>query len=286
MNKTANITCTLTGDTYFGRPEILVTCTIDTVTLSPGKWWVCFQPQATENCYWLTANTNLHHVYVSWPDLGHPKWTNSNVIWPGKNYDVAWLLMGTDSGEDVTPPVTTCILDGVMEGGFYISDVTVTLTATDDKSGVNYTMYKLNSGAWTTYTEPFMVTTNGDHMVSFYSVDNAGNIEDEKNVSFSIIKPAPPISIMIKGGFGVSVIIKNTGTTDLTNIEWKITLQGGMIFFGETKSGTIPFLAPGDLEPVKQFVLGLGKTAIAVEADGASATASGLVLLFLVIGVA
>ena len=284
-SRTANITCTLTGDTYFGRPEILVTCTIDTVTLSPGKWWVCFQPQATEPCYWLTATMNLHYVYVSWPDAGIPKWTDGNVIWPGMNYDVAWLLTGTDSGEDVTPPVTTCVLEGVMEGGFYISDVSVTLNATDDKSGVDYTMYKIDSGEWAFYTEPFMVTANGEHTVFFYSVDNAGNIETEKSVSFTIIKPAPPISIMIQGGLGVSAMIKNTGTADLSNIEWTITVNGSMIFFGQTKSGTIPFLAAGASEKVKDFIIGFGKTGITVEAGGESANASGFVVLFLLIGV-
>ena len=52
---TATITCTLTGDVYFGRPEILVTCSFDTVTLPPGTWWVCFQTQPPENVFTLTA---------------------------------------------------------------------------------------------------------------------------------------------------------------------------------------------------------------------------------------
>ncbi|PNX52297.1 MAG: hypothetical protein BV458_10320 [Thermoplasmata archaeon M9B2D] len=196
----------------------------------------------------------------------------------------AYELRPSGSG-DTTPPVTTCTLEGDMEGGIYISDVTVTLTATDDDSGVNYTMYKLDDGAWTTYEDSFVVTEDGEHTVYFYSVDNAGNIEDEKSETFTIQHQAPSISITIKGGFGVSAEIKNTGETNLTDIDWTISLNGSLIFVGKTKSGTITSLAPGDTETVKTFVLGIGKTGIAVEAGDASATASGTVILFFVIGV-
>lgn len=285
-SKDATITCTLTGNTYFSRPEILVTCTIDTVSVTPGKWWVCFQTQGTENIFWLTSTMKNHHVYVSYPDLGYSKWTDGNIVWPGTNHDVAWLLTGTGGGGDTTPPVTTCTLEGTMEGGVYISDVKVTLTATDDDSGVNYTMYKLDSGAWTVYTAPFNVTENGNHTVYYYSVDIAGNIETEKSKSFIIDQPAPAITITIKGGLGVSAAIKNTGTTDLTNVAWSINLDGSLIFIGKTKTGTIASLPAGETVTVKDFVLGFGKTGIAVEADDATASASGTVLLFLVIGVA
>jgi hypothetical protein len=100
--KTADIICTATGNTYFSRPEILVTCTFETVTLEPGKWWVGFHPQAEENVFWLTANMSMHHVYVSYPDLGYPKWTDGNVVWPDTNHDVSWLITGTSLDIEIT----------------------------------------------------------------------------------------------------------------------------------------------------------------------------------------
>ncbi len=75
--------------------------------------------------------------------------------------------------EDTTPPVTTCTITGE-------NPVTITLTVTDDVSGVNYTMYKIDDGAFATYTAPVVVTEAGDHVVYFYSVDNAGNVRDRE----------------------------------------------------------------------------------------------------------
>jgi uncharacterized membrane protein len=162
--------------------------------------------------------------------------------------------------------------------------VTITLTATDADSGVNFTKYKIDDGAYATYTAPVIVTEAGDHVVYFYSVDKAGNIETEKNKAFTV--EAPSITITIKGGLGVSATIKNTGTTDLTNINWTINLDGKLIFVGKARSGTIAALAPGESKTVKDFVIGFGKTGIIASAGDAEASASGTVLLFFVIGVA
>ena len=186
---------------------------------------------------------------------------------------------------DTTPPVTTCLLDGEMNGDIYCSNVTVTLTVTDNLSGVDSTMYSLDSGAWTTYTAPFVVSTNGDHTVLFYSVDNVGNIETEKNSTFTIQKETSSLTITIKGGLGVSATITNTGAIDLANVNWTITLDGKLIFLGKTNSGSIPTIAVGGSVTVRDFVFGFGKTGIAVDAGATSANATGTVVLFFVLGV-
>ena len=98
-------------------------------------------------------------------------------------------VTGTGGSVDNTPPITTCTLAGTQEGGVYTSDVTVTLNAIDGQTGVNYTMYKLDSADWNIYTTPFVVTEEGAHTVLFYSVDNAGNQETEKSSTFTIEHP-------------------------------------------------------------------------------------------------
>jgi hypothetical protein len=199
-------------------------------------------------------------------------WAESDTQYPTATMELH--ILGT--GADVTPPVTTCTITGT-------NPVTITLTATDDDTGVNHTYYKIDDGTYAIYTAPVEVSESGDHTVYYYSVDYAGNVEDEQNEDFTV---AAPITITIKGGLGVSATIKNTGTTDLTNVSWSIDLDGSLIFLGKTKSDIIPTIAAGESVTVKDFVIGLGKTGIAVSAGGVDATASGTVLLFLVIGVA
>jgi hypothetical protein len=189
--------------------------------------------------------------------------------------------------KDVTPPVTTCTLEGTMQGDVYISNVTVTLTATDDTSGVADTFYKLDGGSYAEYTAPLIVSDEGEHTVYFYSMDTMGNQETEKSSTFTIQREQPPaLEITIAGGIGVSATIKNIGTADLTDVDWTIGLDGGLILIGKTKTGTIPSLAAGESVTVKDFVLGLGKTTITATAADAVKTAQGTVLVIFVIGVA
>jgi parallel beta-helix repeat protein len=180
----------------------------------------------------------------------------------GSNQDQYPLM--NPIGTDVIPPVTTATLEGNHSGDVYISDVKVTLTATDFGSGVNYTLYKLNSNAWITYTAPIIVSANGTHVVSFYSVDIAGNRETEKSCTFTIQQEVPSVNITIKGGLGISATITNNGAIDLTNVDWMISLDGGLIFFGKTKSGIITTLPAGESVTVRDFVIGFGKTMVTV----------------------
>jgi hypothetical protein len=205
------------------------------------------------------------------------------------SYDVYAFFMDdfevTGSGtEDTTPPVTTCTLEGTLVGDIYTSDVTVSLSATDAQSGVNYTQYKLDDGAWTAYTGSFAVTTDGSHTVRFYSVDNAGNQETEKTSVFTI-QHALPVEITLKGGFGISAEIKNTGTTELTDVAWSITVDGKLIFMGKDKTGTIPSIPAGESVTVRDIVVGFGKADITAAVGVTKTTGVGTVLLFFVIGV-
>jgi len=252
------------------------------------KYWVSFIGEGLPfpQSAWVRHNESyggilLHESMIRAPAWGYPDWTFMHVLAPDLlNHDLNFQLFA--AAADTDPPYTTCALNGSMSGGVYVSPVTATLTAIDNGSGVASTMYKVDSGNWTPYAGPFVVSTLGAHVVTFYSTDNAGNKEADKQVSFTI---ASPIAITIKGGFGITATIKNVGPTTLTNIDWKIQLTGGFILLGKSKTGTIASLAPAATSPAKDMVFGFGKTAIAVTAGDASADATGTVILFFVIGV-
>ncbi len=97
---------------------------------------------------------------------------------------------------DREAPETTAILgpatpDGC--NGWYVSDVTVTLNAQDREMGETY--YSIDGGAWLLYTGPVTIGIDGEHTISYYSVDAVGNVETTKSVSFKIDKTAPTGSI-------------------------------------------------------------------------------------------
>jgi len=201
-------------------------------------------------------------------------------ILSGTGSQFIWKYVEPDS----VPPITTCHLDGQMNGEIYVSNVTVTLSATDNGSGVDYTKYKLDLGSWTTYVAPFLVTTDGGHTLSFYSVDTAGNVEATQNVTFTIMHH-PDVTLSVKGGVGVSLEIVNNGTLTYTLLPWSITLDGKHIIKGQSMSGTILSLDPGKTRTFKDSVFGFGKTGIMVDVGGVQKSYTAFVFLVFVLGV-
>jgi predicted outer membrane repeat protein len=115
-------------------------------------------------------------------------------------------LNGFDMGayeyvqKDVTPPATTASLAGTSgTSGWYTSAVSVTLTATDDLSGVKEILYSVDGGAATAAagaTASFTIASDGVHTVTYSAVDNAGNVEAVKILVVQIDRTAPEISIL------------------------------------------------------------------------------------------
>ncbi|KAA0010513.1 MAG: hypothetical protein FE041_05200 [Thermoplasmata archaeon] len=77
--------------------------------------------------------------------------------------------------------------------GWYVSNVTITLNANDNVSGVNVTKYKIDDGNWENYSGAFIISEEGEHTIKYYSIDNAGNEEDQKEINIKIDKTKPII---------------------------------------------------------------------------------------------
>lgn len=119
------------------------------------------------------------------------------------NIEEAPSTYDTSTGIDTVKPVTTIALSGTMGGnGWYTSGVTVSLSATDMLSGVESTWYQIDAGYWQLYSTPFMVSSEGQHTVSYYSFDQAGNIEVINSVVLKIDMTAPVTSHVLEGVIG------------------------------------------------------------------------------------
>lgn len=99
---------------------------------------------------------------------------------------------------DTTPPVTTATaspIDG--KNGWYFSNPTVALAATDDLSGVTKTFYRINGGSWTDYSEPVTITEEGIHTFEYKSIDKAGNVEPIKAVPLQLDQTPPTLNVVL-----------------------------------------------------------------------------------------
>ncbi|WP_279626876.1 discoidin domain-containing protein [Paenibacillus alginolyticus] len=115
------------------------------------------------------------------------------------------------------PPTTT----DNAPSGWVNQDVTVTLSASDNESGVANTYYIVDDGAKQTGTT-VVLSEEGVHKLVYWSVDKAGNVERAHTVSVSIDKTAPSIVVSVPGD---NNIYKDS--VDLTpQIAWTDNLSG------------------------------------------------------------
>ncbi len=80
--------------------------------------------------------------------------------------------------------------------GWVNNDVTVTFTASDSGSGVADTYYTVDGGAQQQGTS-VVITAEGKHTISYWSVDKAGNIESPHTVVVQIDKTDPTLNVVL-----------------------------------------------------------------------------------------
>jgi hypothetical protein len=100
---------------------------------------------------------------------------------------------------------------------------------------------------------------------------------------FTSINPAD-IQLSIKGGLGVSMVIKNNGTTDMSGVDWQLHVYGG-VWKVVTKTGTVDIAAGRSKRVATGLLFGLGSISITAKVADLEKDATGTILLFFVLGV-
>nr|WP_236587783.1 endonuclease [Tumebacillus amylolyticus] len=169
-----------------------------------------------------------------------------NVSGVSSIYKTGYLLRVTSPNDfervDSTPPVTAFGLSGTPSAnGWFRQDVTVTLTPTDDESGVARTEYQLTPGeAFTPYTAPIVLSGEGTTTVSYRSVDNKGNVEASKTITVKIDKTAPTLTLEQNGGPAVhNVMIDGTVGFKLTGTDTGSGVASQTLLLDDTKLTSI-----------------------------------------------
>lgn len=94
---------------------------------------------------------------------------------------------------DTTPPVTTAsVSPPANAAGWNREDTRVNLTAVDDISGVARINYNLDGAGFEAATAaPISITTEGEHILEYYSVDRSQNVEATKRITVRVDKTPP-----------------------------------------------------------------------------------------------
>lgn len=94
---------------------------------------------------------------------------------------------------DITPPNTIATITGLGNNNWFRSNVNVTLSATDEALGTDFTIYKINGGEWQLYKDPLVFSQEDNYKLEFYSYDKDDNAEETKTIEFNIDKTAPQV---------------------------------------------------------------------------------------------
>jgi hypothetical protein len=84
----------------------------------------------------------------------------------------------------------------------------------------------------------------------------------------------PSLEIIIDGGIGLSVLVKNIGNEDMNNLEWNFELDG-LLFAGSSYSNGIIDLLPANSQSIilsKGFFFGFGPFYLRIDVDGVCKT--------------
>jgi len=118
-------------------------------------------------------------------------------------------------------PNTTISVEGPNYGTnpvYITSSTQITLTATDEGSGINVTYYRIDDGENQTYSGPFNLSgeKEGPHNITYWSVDNATNQEEPKTLYVWVDNTGPTIgNITIVPSYKLDNTLYISGTSDI-----------------------------------------------------------------------
>ena len=169
--------------------------------------------------YYRAHGTAAYEMYTT-PDKVDGKWMEGVIPFNCSHaagvggYDFYTLAEDKTGNREVpaTVPITSTIFDvlapateaatvsGPLPEDWTNSSVSVGLTASDDLSGVAVTRYRIDSEPWEDYDGAIDVSDEGEHVISYYSEDNAGNIEGVKSIGFALDSTAPNATLNTLSG--------------------------------------------------------------------------------------
>jgi hypothetical protein len=159
---------------------------------------------------------------------------------------------------DTTAPVSNYSLDGIAgrDGWWKQSSVNVTLfgedeTTANEASGLDEIYYSIDNGAIDEYDTPFAIG-DGEHTISYWAQDKAGNVEGTHTFSLKVDTIAPVIAITsptngASYGYGASLTIDWDVAESGSGLR---SQQGSLNAVPVLDGQTLQLLAPGSRQMI------------------------------------
>ncbi len=164
----------------------------------------------------LTAEDETSGVDMTYYNLDGGDWsiyTKKIIIDDSGNYSFGFYSIDTagNTGEIMVinfsmdndiPLVETNISGEKGENGWFLSNVSVTMSGFDETSGVSNISYGVNDGTWKYYSEMFGIDTEGENRIDYKVEDRAGNIAEFTSETVLIDTGAPNSNLEMQGDLG------------------------------------------------------------------------------------
>lgn len=183
------------GATYTNSDNVQLTISsqnaADMSFSSDGTTWDDWETYSPTKSYSLSSGDGAKNLYIRVRD---------NVG------DISQSLKSSIT-LDETSPTTSHIPRGTEEDSKYRGSVIVDFSSQDATSGVGSTMYRVDNGEWKTGTN-LVITEEGTHIVEYYSIDLAGNMEETNTFEVTVFVPSaiPEGLWILLGALGAAVV--------------------------------------------------------------------------------
>ncbi|MBI9067421.1 MAG: hypothetical protein JEZ09_09025 [Salinivirgaceae bacterium] len=151
-------------------------------------------------------HSGLEQILVSIDSSGYKKYSDSLSFTKEKVYSIDYYAVDnvgnaekakhTSFSVDLTAPVSVLEFDGDKFESNVSGRTKFIISASDAISGIKLTYYSIDDKAFKKYIGPIHSAyyAEGEHTIKYYSIDNVGNKEVQKEYSFYIDK-TPPILV-------------------------------------------------------------------------------------------
>ncbi len=222
----------------------------------------------------IDFGANSQTVYYDGTFLLEKSWTDG--VSPGGALNLAAIDLYADSATSTSvywddmslarPEALSCSANGPYEG---IVGEEIQFEGTVSGGSTPYEfLWNFGDGETSTEEDPIHVYDDaGEFTVSFTVTDADETVVSDVTTATIIGVPVLEIKKVEGGLLKITANVKNAGSMEAADVQWSISLDGGVILLGKESTGQIS-IAEGVTETIESgLILGFGRTTVTVTVE-------------------